>query len=405
MRAGGWGEPCKVAEKLSRAANGRNVDLGGGEPYSGGRKTTRTQMRKRFSILHAAIVLALAATAGRPGLADEGAAHPLFSAEPPSPEALAFLRDAYLPALAANDIQQALALTDMRGFRQYLLDVRMREVKANMPDMTPEQERELSAFYQTNNLAPANLAAIVGDSLVQGRYTGLKWESASFAPAPEPLQGYAVQVGATDPSGRHQSVLVGIKQLGDQWAVAPEIPMDISFRVAAARKAGMADIPMPEPVAALATAFWNACKEGDPETAYSLFGPDYRSRIPLLGFLGIYQELVDRIGLPENWTPGPCRPLPGDRIGIGLDVSGAKGKTAAIMTFRKMGQTWVLDEAQFRPPSAANRSAAAQSRAHAAANAAAAPGGAPVVEAPAGADDPESAFPAFSGPEQPVGPE
>lgn len=358
-------------------------------------------MKFRFSFLLAAVVPMLAAAT--PGARADG--NPLFSSEPPAPEALAFLQEAYLPALAANDIPQALALTDMRGFRQYLLDTRMREVKAQMPDMTPEQEQELSAFYQTNNLAPANLAAIAAESLVQGRYTGLKWGAIAFAPAPEPLQGYAVQVAATAPDGQSKSVLLGLKQLGDQWAVAPEIPMDISFRVAAARKGGGANMPVPEPVSALATAFWNACKAGDPETAYALFGPDYRSRIPLLGFLGIYQELVERIGVPESWNIDVCRALPGDRLGLGIEVVGGKDKTAAIMTFRKMGQTWVLDEAQFRPPSVGN-SAAAQSRAHAAAAAAGTenPSGG-VVEAPAGADDTESAFPVFAGPEKPIGPE
>ena len=344
----------------------------------------------------AALLLALAHPAAR---ADGTDGDPLFSTEPPAPEALAFLEEAYLPALAANDIPQALALTDMRGFRQYLLDTRMREMKAKLPDMTPEQEQELSAFYQTNNLAPANLAAIVGESLVQGRYTGLKWGTIAFAPAPEPLQGYAVQVAATAPDGRPQSVLLGIKPLGDQWVVAPEIPMDISFRVAAARKGLPANAPVPEPVSALATAFWNACKAGDPETAYALFGPDYRSRIPLLGFLGIYQELVERIGVPESWTIDVCRPLPGDRIGLGIDVKGNKDKTAAIMTFRKMGLTWVLDEAQFRPPSAGNN-AAVQSKAHAAAAALA-----PAPRPAADPDDAPSAFPVFKGPEQPIGPE
>ena len=329
--------------------------------------------------------------------------NPLFSEEPPSPEALAFLREAYLPALAANDIPRALALTDMRGFRQYLLETRLREVKAQMPDMTPEQEQELSAFYQTNNLAPAKLAAIVGESLVEGRYTGLKWGTIDFAPAPEPLQGYAVQVAATAPDGRAQSVLLGLKQLGDQWAIAPEIPMDISFRVAAARK-GAANVPVPEPVSALATAFWNACMAGDPETAYSLFGPDYRSRIPLLGFLGIYQELVERIGVPESWKIDVCRTLPGNQLGLGIEVVGGKDKTAAIMTFRKMGQTWVLDEAQFRPPSIGN-GAAAQSRAHAAAAAGPGQHAGGVIEAPAAVNDTDSAFPVFAGPEKPIGPE
>lgn len=356
----------------------------------------------RFSVAAVAVFAVLAVAGARSSRAQEGG-NPLFSPEPPSPDALVFLQEAYLPALAANDIPQALALTDMRGFRQYLLETRLREVKAGMPDMTPEQERELSAFYQTNNLAPANLAAIVAEGLVNERYAGLKWGGIQFAPAPEPLPGYAVQVAATDPAGKPRTLTTGIKQLGDQWVVAPEIPMDISLRIAAARKAGMVDIPLPEPVAALAKAFWNACKAGDPETAYSLFGPDYRARIPLLGFLGIYQELVERVGLPEEWTPGPCRPLPGDRIGLGLDVSGAKGRTPAIMTFRKMGQTWVLDDAQFRPPSAANRSAAAQSRAHAAATVP--PPAASAVETPPGADDPGSVFPAFKGPEKPIGPE
>jgi hypothetical protein len=361
-------------------------------------------MKKRIPfLLPAAAALMLLAAAARPARADDAALNPLFTSEPPSPEALAFLRDAYFPALAANDIQQALALTDLRGFRQYLLDTRMREMKAKLPDMTPEQEQELSAFYQTNNLAPANLAAIVGESLVQGRYTGLKWDSAAFAPAPEPLQGYAVQIAATDPAGNPKTVLVGLKPLGDQWAVAPEIPMDISFRIAAARKGAPANMPVPEPVSALATAFWNACKAGDPETAYALFGPDYRSRIPLLGFLGIYQELVERIGVPESWTVDVCRPLPGDRIGLGIEVVGNKDKTAAIMTFRKMGLTWVLDEAQFRPPSAGNN-AAAQSKAHAAASRPA-PAAIPALTPVDGPDDAPSAFPAFKGPEKPIGPE
>ncbi len=350
----------------------------------------------------AALLLVAAPVAARAG---EAAANPLFTSEPPAPEALAFLRDAYFPALAANDIQQALALTDLRGFRQYLLDTRMREMKAKLPDMTPEQEQELSAFYQTNNLAPANLAAIVGESLVQGRYTGLKWESAVFAPAPGPLRGYVAQIAATDPSGAPKTVLVGLKSLGDQWAVAPEIPMDLSFRIAAARKGLPASAPVPEPVSALATAFWNACKAGDPETAYALFGPDYRSRIPLLGFLGIYQELVERIGVPESWSIDVCRPLPGDRIGLGIEVVGGKDRTDAIMTFRRMGLTWVLDDAQFRPPSAGNN-AAAQSKAHAAAAATVTPSApAPALAAPADPDDAPSAFPVFKGPEKPIGPE
>ena len=365
------------------------------------------------TILSTAVCLLVLGSAAVPsawgGREGTGAVFNPFSPEPPSPEAVAFLREGYLPALAANDIPGALALTDMRGFRQYLLEVRMKEMKAKLPDMTPEQEKELSAFYQTNNLAPANLAAIVGDSLIQGRYTGLKWGDIGFAPAPEPLQGYVAQVQATAPDGKASSVLIGIKQLGDQWAVAPEIPMDLSFRAAAARRAGMTEAPVPEPVQSLVSAFWIACQNGDAETAYSLFSSDYRTRIPLLGFLGIYQELVERIGVPGHWVIEACRPIGSNRLGLGVVVTGPKDKTSTIMVFRRMGRTWVLDEAQFRPPSAGN-GAAAQSRAHAAAQAAGgletAPGGLPALD-PAEPVPPDegTAFPVFSGPEKPIGAE
>ena len=361
------------------------------------------------SILSAAVcfLLLLASAAvpsSRGGPAGSGAGFNPFSPEPPAPEALAFLREAYLPALAANDIPRALALTDMRGFRQYLLDTRMKEMKTKLPGMTPEQEQELSAFYQTNNLAPANLASIVGDSLIQGRYTGLKWGDIGFMPAPEPMQGWLAQVAATAPDGKASVVHVGLKQLGDQWAVAPEIPMDLSFRAAAARRAGLTEVPVPEPVQALVSAFWIACRDADPETAYSLFGPDYRARIPLLGFLGIYQELVERIGVPGHWVIETSRSLPANRLGLGVVVTGPKDKTSTIMIFRQMGKTWVLDEAQFRPPSADN-GAAAQARAHEAA------AGRPAERLPAlepavpVSPDEGTAFPVFSGPEKPIGTE
>ncbi len=366
----------------------------------------KTILLSAVCLLSIGLAVAPSAKGGREGTS---ASFSPFSPEPPSPEAVAFLRESYLPALAANDIPRALALTDMRGFRQYLLEVRMKEMKAKLPGMTPEQEKELSAFYQTNNLAPANLASIVGDSLVQGRYTGLKWGDIGFAPALEPLQGWLAQVQATAPDGKATTVLVGLKQLGDQWTVAPEIPMDLSFRVAAARRAGMTDAPVPESVQSLVSAFWIACQNGDAETAYSLFSPDYRTRIPLLGFLGIYQELVERIGVPGHWVIEACRPLGPNRLGLGVVVTGPKDKTSTIMVFRQMGKTWVLDEAQFRPPSE-NNGAAAQSRAHAAAQSSGlldgATGNLPVLD-PAEPVPPGegTAFPVFSGPEKPVGAE
>ncbi|HPT15840.1 MAG TPA: hypothetical protein PK388_01010, partial [Kiritimatiellia bacterium] len=46
-------------------------------------------------------------------------APPLFEPEPPEPAAAALV-EAYLPLLAAGQFEQALALNDLRGMRQYL---------------------------------------------------------------------------------------------------------------------------------------------------------------------------------------------------------------------------------------------------------------------------------------------
>lgn len=327
---------------------------------------------------------------------------PLFTSTPPDPAALALLQEAYLPALAANDIPQALALTDYRGFRQHLLDMRMRQVKAQNPSITPEQEQALSIYYQTNNLAPDQLLGIMGDSISQAAYTGMSWSQISFAEAPAPLQGFAVQVLATDTNGADRQLLFGIKKLGDQWLIAPEIPMEIVARLSAARQAGQRNVPLPDALDAIVEDFFHACEAGDTETAYALFGLNYRSRIPFLGFLGIYQELIERIGVPRRWTLTTSRQLASDLLGLGLTIHGDKSQTGAIMTFRKMGQTWVLDEAQFRPPSlsstpSTNAPAATPKPLIPPANASATPA-TPAAPFP-------SMFPApGSGPAKPIGP-
>ena len=69
-------------------------------------------------------VLLIALALAGPGSALRAETPPLFSPEPPEPGAAALV-ETYLPLLAAGEYQTALALNDLRGMRQYLLDRRL----------------------------------------------------------------------------------------------------------------------------------------------------------------------------------------------------------------------------------------------------------------------------------------
>ena len=99
------------------------------------------------------LVLALAALGAAPLRAE---APPLFSPEPPEPAAAALV-ETYLPLLVSGQYEQALALNDVRGMRQYLLDRRLNDLKARQPELTEQEIDGISAQLQVNDLNPARL--------------------------------------------------------------------------------------------------------------------------------------------------------------------------------------------------------------------------------------------------------
>ena len=114
-------------------------------------------------------------------------APPLFSPEPPEPGA-ALLVNAYLPFLAAGDFPQALALNDLRGMRQYLLERRIGELKAKNPELSDVDIEKMSAQIQVNDLAPARLQEILLQIMKESNFTGMKWNIRGYAPAPESVR-------------------------------------------------------------------------------------------------------------------------------------------------------------------------------------------------------------------------
>lgn len=290
--------------------------------------------------------LALAALCVLPAFgAEPPSAPPLFTPEPPEPGAAALV-DAYLPLLAAGDFEQALALNDLRGMRQYLLDRRLADLKAHNPELTAKDIETMSAQIQMNDLNPARLQDILLQLMKETGYVGMTWRIRGYAPAPQALGGQLVSVEARTADGKEKPVLLGIKKLGEQWVVAPEVIEELMGRKPVVNLAP--SVPPPAEVAALVNAFWAQWKAGDLDKAYELFGAEYRARVPLLSFLQQAQSVIAKIGVPVSWAIVQSREIGPSTLGIGVDVRGSSALLQTIQIFRKTGETWVLLDSQFR---------------------------------------------------------
>ena len=174
----------------------------------------------RYPLLRAAWILALL---GGTGLRAE--APPLFSPEPPEPAAAALVQT-YLPLLAAGQFDQALALNDLRGMRQYLLDRRLSEFKAKNPELTEEDLAQMSAQIQVNDLNPARLEDILRQVMTEGGYTGMTWQVRGYAPAPAGIEGWLVSIGLTQwrfdaISQRARKTMISMKRMLSARATGP----------------------------------------------------------------------------------------------------------------------------------------------------------------------------------------
>lgn len=296
-------------------------------------------MKKSTSWIAAFLIL----TGGFSALRAE--APPLFAPEPPEPAAAALV-EAYLPLLAAGQYEPALQLVDLRGMRQYLLDRRLSDLQRKNPELTEQELQDVSVQLQVNDLNPERLKLILADMYKAAAYEGMALTVAGYAPAPDG-NGYLVSVAGRTPDGQEKPALFGLKKLGEEWRIAPEIVEELGRKsvIAAAQP-----VPPPAPVAAAVDAFWKRWQAGDLDEAYALHSAEYRASVPLLAFLEQAQELIDLIGAPTAWNIVQCRPIAPATLGLGVEVQGSAGARPTIMVFRKMGETWVLASSQFRMP-------------------------------------------------------
>lgn len=289
------------------------------------------------------LVLALAALGAAPLRAE---APPLFSPEPPEPAAAALV-ETYLPLLVSGQYEQALALNDVRGMRQYLLERRLNDLKAKNPELTAQEIDGISAQLQVNDLNPARLQAILLDMMQKSAFEGLTWRIRGFAPAPNTEEGYLASIDARTPDGKERPVLLGLKKLGEQWMISPAIIEELGRKVVAP---GVQRVPPPEQVAAAVDAFWKRWQAGELNEAYGMLGEDYRGKVPLLAFLQQAQDFIAQIGAPVSWKIVQCRVLAPDTLGLGVDVQGSTALKPTIMVFQKTGDAWAMAGCQFRMP-------------------------------------------------------
>jgi hypothetical protein len=289
------------------------------------------------------LFLAAIALCSSPAIGEE--APPLFSPAPPEPGA-ASLVETYLPLLANGEFDQALALNDLRGMRQYLLDRRLTELKTKNPELTANDIEEMSAQIQLNDLNPARLQEILRDVMKEGDFAGMTWGIRGYAPAPESVGGYLVSIDARTAEGKEKPILLGVKKLGEQWMVAPEIIEELTGRKPVVRLAP--SVPTPEEATRQVNAYWQHWQAGTLNDAYALFGAEYRGRVPLLSFLQQAQNVMSKIGMPSAWNIVQSREIAPAVLGLGVNVQGSTTAMQTIMVFRKQGETWVLEDCQYR---------------------------------------------------------
>lgn len=304
-------------------------------------------------VLLLALILT-AQVAARPLRAE---APPLFAPDPPEPAAAALV-ESYLALLAAGDFEQALTLIDQRGMRQYLLDRRLAELKARNPELTAKDIEEMSAQIQLGDLNPARLQEILRDVMKESAFEGMTWRIRGFAPAPATPGGHLVGIDARTAGGAEKPILLGIKKLGEQWMISPEIVEAMAGPASVVRL--LPNQPPPPEVAAKVNAFWKPWQSGALNEAHAQFSPGFQARVPLLLFLQQAQDFIAIVGVPTAWEIEQCRQIAPDTLGLGVKIHGSKAARPTIMVFRQADGSWLLEDSQFRPapPESASPSAA-----------------------------------------------
>jgi len=271
-----------------------------------------------------------------------GELRPGERAEAPSADAAETL-GIYADALAAEDWSKALFLVDLPPLRQALLDRRLAELRAGNPALTAKDLEEVSATLQTRELAPSRLKGILAGLWQHEGYAGMSWTAEGWSRAGD--GAWLARVGFQDKEGAHREMLVGLREGEDGWVIAP----DLLERMAAVRPVRIpAEVPLPDDVAALTEAYWQARKAGNHGEAWALMGTRFRETQPPEEYAKRSVGIEMETGTPVAWKLLHCRQLGPGVLGLGYALTTTRGEFQTVMVAVKEGERWTLADVQWR---------------------------------------------------------
>ena len=266
-----------------------------------------------------------------------------FSAAPD--EAAAETVAVYLRALADGDYSKALFFVDLPGLRSYLLNRRIDDLKRANPGLSQKDLAEISSTFQTRELAPDRVKAILVSGWNASGFKDMTWTVAGWLPAPRDAAASIAAVDLAKADGIGQRLFVALRQAEGDWMVAP----DVLERMAEGRPMQPTEVPMPDAVGQTVEAFWKAWTGGKPDAAWPLLGAGYRARVTLEAFAAEHAKLAAQYGAATGWEVEHVRQLSADILAVGLSLK-TRVPTQGLMVFKldplKIG--WMLEDVQFR---------------------------------------------------------
>lgn len=251
----------------------------------------------------------------------------------------------YLRALADDDYSKAMFFVDLPGLRSYLLNRRIEELKRANPGLSQQDLAEISTTFQTRELAPERVKAILVSGWNAAGFKGMTWTVPGWVKAPSDPEAAIAVADLSKADGGEQRLYVALRKVEGDWMVAP----DVLERMAEGRPMQPTEVPMPDAVGQTVEAFWKAWTEGKPDAAWALLGAGYRGRVTMEAFAAEHAKLAEQYGAAEGWKVEHVRQISADILAVGLALR-TRVPTQGLMIFKldplRIG--WTLEDVQFR---------------------------------------------------------
>ncbi|MBN1268687.1 MAG: hypothetical protein JXB04_03795 [Kiritimatiellae bacterium] len=242
----------------------------------------------------------------------------------------------YLNHVVAGDYDAAVAMVDIQGLANHLMEQRIAVLKRQDPDMTPEEEAATRAQLRDKELRRENLQKILREGLVELDPEGAEWSVGNALKSEKIPNSFIVQCRLT--RGETQRVIhIGLRKIGPTWFIAPHIVEQAMMQSAAART-----VTAPEPVVAAGDIFWGHWRDGALDEAYALASDAMRKRVSLVKFLESSQVIINQLGPLIAWDILACREMAPGRLHVIYKLDCSKQPVRAMIEYSQKDGLWEI---------------------------------------------------------------